>query len=242
MLCIIKNFSIQQVTFQKITVEKHNIRVFWSRILGTTFFLERSSRKSIFVDTKELTECNVSTGFLPFFFKKNSLDYLLIALVRSILTSSKQRKREMQEEKTSNEKQTILTPTLPTSKILFVTFTNNPIELNCPQHESTDDVLIIGEKCLKDFLKNNNNLCPVEKHDNCQYSKTKLIQKLTGDLTIMCPGQFEQDIKKLTGEIKCNSKEKLKDVQNHLKNGCPLVLVDCWFKPFGCDHKCNRQI
>ncbi|ETO15240.1 hypothetical protein RFI_22124, partial [Reticulomyxa filosa] len=30
--------------------------------------------------------------------------------------------------------------------------------------------------------------------------------------------------------------------QHHFDNECPFTLIDCWFKPFGCNHKCHKQI
>ncbi|ETO07875.1 G-protein beta WD-40 repeats containing protein [Reticulomyxa filosa] len=98
---------------------------------------------------------------------------------------------------------------------------------------------------MKNFLKNNSNLCPIEPHD-CHYSKTKSTQKFFGNLPVMCLKQFEKDVKTLngievTGKIKCDFKGKLKDLQDHLNNNCSLDLAECWFKHFGCDHTCYRQ-
>ncbi|ETO10888.1 WD-40 repeat protein, partial [Reticulomyxa filosa] len=92
-----------------------------------------------------------------------------------------------------------------------------------------------------------NNSCPIQLHDNCQYSRSNAVRKYIGDLTVMCIKQFEQDLKTLhetgtEGEIsKCDFKGKLKDLNNHLINECTLNLIDCWFKPFGCNHTCVRQ-
>ncbi|ETO22734.1 G-protein beta WD-40 repeats containing protein [Reticulomyxa filosa] len=121
---------------------------------------------------------------------------------------------------------------------------NNPMELICPQHETMEGVLIVGEKCLKNFLKDKSNLCPIEPHDNCRYSKTKLTRKFINNLQVMCLKQFEQNVKISDGmpeNIKCDFKGKLKDFQHHLKNECPLALTYCWFKPFGCDYTCRGQ-
>ncbi|ETO02199.1 hypothetical protein RFI_35237, partial [Reticulomyxa filosa] len=107
-------------------------------------------------------------------------------------------------------------------------------------------MLIVGENCLKNFLKDNNNSCPIEPHDNCQYFKTKMLQKFIGNLPIMCFKQFQQDVnvwtkKETPGKIECNFKGELKDLQHHFDNECPFTLIDCWFKPFGCNHKCHKQ-
>ncbi|ETN99882.1 serine/threonine protein kinase, partial [Reticulomyxa filosa] len=123
---------------------------------------------------------------------------------------------------------------------------NNPMEIGCPQHESMNGTLI-GENCLKLFLKNHNNSCPVQPHDNCQYSRSNFARGRIGDLIVMCIRQFEQELKtsnKTKGEekmprvIKCAFKGKLKDLNTHLMNKCPFNLISCWFKPFGCNHEC----
>ncbi|ETO31380.1 G-protein beta WD-40 repeats containing protein [Reticulomyxa filosa] len=129
---------------------------------------------------------------------------------------------------------------------------NNPMDIVCPQHANVDEVLITGEHCLKLFLKNNNNSCPIQLHDNCQYSRSNAVRKYIGDLTVMCIRQFEQELKaphetkeQREGEVheimKCDFKGKLKDLNTHLLNECPLNLIDCWFKPFGCNHTCLKQ-
>ncbi|ETO07713.1 serine/threonine protein kinase [Reticulomyxa filosa] len=107
-----------------------------------------------------------------------------------------------------------------------------------------DKSLIIGENCLKSFLENNNNCCPIQSHDNCQYSRNDVIQKCVDNLTVICIRQFEQDLKisqeiegerKISEIIKCNF-GKVKDLTEHLNNECPLNSINCWFKPFGCNH------
>ncbi|ETO10287.1 hypothetical protein RFI_27090, partial [Reticulomyxa filosa] len=122
---------------------------------------------------------------------------------------------------------------------------SSPMELTCCQHESLKDGLIVGEDCLKNFCENNDNSCPTEPHE-CKPFKSKASKKFIGNLLIMCPKQFEQDKKILQGaetceNIRCDFKGKLKDLQNHLDNECFFTLIDCWFKPFGCDHKCRKQ-
>ncbi|ETO11600.1 hypothetical protein RFI_25774, partial [Reticulomyxa filosa] len=127
---------------------------------------------------------------------------------------------------------------------------NNPMDINCPHHANMDEVLIAGEHCLKLFLENNNNSCPIQPHDNCQYSRNNAVRKYIDDLTVMCIRQFEQDLKishetegegKTPGVIKCGFHGKLKDLNNHLINECPLTLINCWFKPFGCNHTCFKH-
>ncbi|ETO31689.1 WD-40 repeat protein [Reticulomyxa filosa] len=117
---------------------------------------------------------------------------------------------------------------------------NNPIEINCPQHASLDASLIVGEECLKQFFKSAPNSCPVQSHDNCECSKSKFAQLLISELEIMCPLQFQRDFQPHMQNIECSFEGKVKDLNNHLDNDCPLASVDCWFKPFGCDHSCLR--
>ncbi|ETO29669.1 hypothetical protein RFI_07449, partial [Reticulomyxa filosa] len=127
---------------------------------------------------------------------------------------------------------------------------NNPMELECPQHTNMDETLIAGEHCLKLFLSSNRNSCPVQPHDNCQYSKNNVVRRCVGDLTVMCIRQFEQELKTVheteregetPGAIKCDFKGKLKDLNEHLNNDCPLNVTNCWFQPFGCDHTCLKN-
>ncbi|ETO35006.1 WD-40 repeat protein [Reticulomyxa filosa] len=128
---------------------------------------------------------------------------------------------------------------------------NNPIEITCAQHEDLDDTLVVGEKCLKQFLNTNPNSCPVQPHDDCSYSHSRLAQRHIGDLRVKCPRQFQQDAQTSTqgqqqeGEgnekVACDFKGKIKELNNHLENVCSLKLLDCWYKPFGCIHTCSKQ-
>ncbi|ETO31325.1 hypothetical protein RFI_05797, partial [Reticulomyxa filosa] len=119
---------------------------------------------------------------------------------------------------------------------------NNPIEINCPQHENMDESLIVGENCLKNFLSNSN-ACPIEPHDGCQYFKVKAMQRQINELSVICPRQFQYDVQTVggneegqtAGTVMCDFKGKIKDLNDHLKQ-CPLKLSDCWFKPFGCKY------
>ncbi|ETO02650.1 hypothetical protein RFI_34767 [Reticulomyxa filosa] len=123
---------------------------------------------------------------------------------------------------------------------------NNALELNCPQHEDADELLIVGDQCLKQFLKENRNSCPIGSHEGCQYSKSRPLQKYIGDLTVMCLKQFEQELRKekeeeIPGINKCDFKGKLKEIKDHLDKSCPLSVINCWFKPFGCNYICHRH-
>ncbi|ETO27232.1 hypothetical protein RFI_09897 [Reticulomyxa filosa] len=125
---------------------------------------------------------------------------------------------------------------------------SNPIEINCPQHQKPDEILFVGEHCLKRFLGANPNLCPVRPHEHCQYAKSRLAQRHISELKVMCPRQFEKELQACEQsyhenekEIRCNFNGKIRELKDHLSNSCPLQLFECWFKPFGCDHKCFKS-
>ncbi|ETO09926.1 WD-40 repeat protein [Reticulomyxa filosa] len=84
---------------------------------------------------------------------------------------------------------------------------NYPIEIDCPQHKSINESPIVGENCLKQFLK------------------------------VICPLQFQQGGESIT----CGFKGKIKELNDHLSNVCPLNMSDCWYKPFGCEHSCHKH-
>ncbi|ETO33157.1 hypothetical protein RFI_03951, partial [Reticulomyxa filosa] len=125
---------------------------------------------------------------------------------------------------------------------------NNPVEINCPQHEDMDEALIAGENCLKQFLKNNNNKCPVQPHDGCQYYKVKAMQKQINELNVICQMQFNQDLKTIgmneegqtDGDMTviCDFKGKIRDMNEHLNTSCALKVSNCWFRQFGCEYSC----
>ncbi|ETO19563.1 WD-40 repeat protein, partial [Reticulomyxa filosa] len=120
---------------------------------------------------------------------------------------------------------------------------NNPMEINCTQHKNTDELLIVGENCLKQFLSSNPNSCPVEQHDGCVYGKGRLAQRQISELIVVCPRQFEQEKDPQSPErSSCDFKGKIKQVNDHLENNCSLRLLDCWYKPFGCNYKCVKSV
>ncbi|ETO26870.1 G-protein beta WD-40 repeats containing protein [Reticulomyxa filosa] len=120
---------------------------------------------------------------------------------------------------------------------------SNAFEINCPQHQDLDKSLIVGERCLKQFLNANPNSCPVQVHDGCVYNQVQLAQRYINDLEVMCPLQFQetQQEDEITETIVCNFKGKIKELKDHLDNACPLKMVDCWYKPFGCRHTCVKH-
>ncbi|ETO15292.1 WD-40 repeat-containing protein [Reticulomyxa filosa] len=117
---------------------------------------------------------------------------------------------------------------------------NNPIEINCPQHKNMDESLIVGDSCLRQFLSQNSNSCPIELHNNCSYLQNELVKQYIGELDVICPRQFEQGQKPEL--MNCDFKGKIKQVDDHLENSCCLQVVKCWFEPFGCNHTCPRSM
>ncbi|ETO16768.1 G-protein beta WD-40 repeats containing protein [Reticulomyxa filosa] len=41
--------------------------------------------------------------------------------------------------------------------------------------------------------------------------------------------------------ILCNFKGKIKELNDHLDNSCPLKTLNCWFEPFGCNYECPKD-
>ncbi|ETN99420.1 hypothetical protein RFI_38054, partial [Reticulomyxa filosa] len=113
-----------------------------------------------------------------------------------------------------------------------------------------DETLIAGENCLKQFITNNST-CPIQPHDDCQYSVIKPMRRLINDLTVICPRQFQQELqtsgRNEEGQtfgsmaVICDFKGKIKDISDHLNKSCVLKLVDCWFKEFNCSYSCQEQ-
>ncbi|ETO14843.1 hypothetical protein RFI_22525, partial [Reticulomyxa filosa] len=59
---------------------------------------------------------------------------------------------------------------------------NNPMKINCDQHKNINGSLIVGENCLKQFLSQNPNYCPIESHDNCLYSQGQMTKQYIDEL------------------------------------------------------------
>ncbi|ETO18425.1 hypothetical protein RFI_18840 [Reticulomyxa filosa] len=104
-----------------------------------------------------------------------------------------------------------------------------------------NELLIVGENCLKQFLSKNPNSCPVESHDNCLYSQSRLAKRYIGELDVICPRQFEYEGETLI-IVSCNFKGKIKQVNSHLENFCCLQIVKCWYESFGCNHTCLKSM
>ncbi|ETO18586.1 hypothetical protein RFI_18685 [Reticulomyxa filosa] len=137
---------------------------------------------------------------------------------------------------------------------------NNAVELICEDHEETKSALIVGEKCLKQYLINNRNQCPVENHDHCKYGKAKLVRQYVDELVVTCPRQFllnlqlhQQPLNQVKEESQpqrsiqmpsvpmCTFEGKVKDVKEHLEHSCGLIELECRFKSFGCNEILNNQ-
>ncbi|ETO02466.1 hypothetical protein RFI_34965 [Reticulomyxa filosa] len=131
------------------------------------------------------------------------------------------------------------------------------MEIDCTQHKNMDESLIVGENCLNQFLSQNPNSCPIELHDNCSYSQSRVAKRYINELDVICPRQFrqeqeqEQQLKMSTqqehiegetpGIVSCDFKGKVKHVNDHLEYSCCLQIVKCWFESFGCTHKCLKS-
>ncbi|ETO06621.1 hypothetical protein RFI_30771 [Reticulomyxa filosa] len=123
---------------------------------------------------------------------------------------------------------------------------NNAMELHCDEHENADQVYLVGEQCLQNYLKQNNEKCPIEQHEYCEFSQSRSMRKLVSELLVICPRQFDLKKRQLNEGIKsggeegelwngstsnlnskkncnCNYKGKMKDLKDHLDNSCNLI-------------------
>ncbi|ETO35226.1 hypothetical protein RFI_01848 [Reticulomyxa filosa] len=41
---------------------------------------------------------------------------------------------------------------------------NNAVELQCDEHENSEQAYLVGEECLQTYLKQNNGKCPIQQH------------------------------------------------------------------------------
>ncbi|ETO34338.1 hypothetical protein RFI_02756 [Reticulomyxa filosa] len=127
---------------------------------------------------------------------------------------------------------------------------NNAMEIICNEHEDHKETVLIGEKCLKQYLNEHNNKCPIGNHDHCNYVKGQTARNFISELKVICPRQFGIDLNIKTNietkegdtstEIEtkkqyCIFKGKIEEVKNHLQNECCLKPLECKFKEFGCD-------
>ncbi|ETO10635.1 hypothetical protein RFI_26742 [Reticulomyxa filosa] len=112
--------------------------------------------------------------------------------------------------------------------ILFIRFANSTMDVECQQHSNMDEASIAEENCLKLFLDKTIILVQFN------YIIAVSIQE-----TMSCKTLHKTEAEGETfGLIKCDFQRKLKDLNAHLINECPLNLINCCFKQFGCDHTC----
>ncbi|ETO31118.1 WD-40 repeat protein [Reticulomyxa filosa] len=121
---------------------------------------------------------------------------------------------------------------------------NNAVELQCNEHENADQVYLIGEECLQTYLKQNNGKCPIQQHDNCEFSKNRIARQQVSDLLVVCPRQYDLEQRKSkegirpgekegyedetnwTSKSKCNHKGKIKEMKDHLDKSCQLISIE----------------
>ncbi|ETO20633.1 viral A-type inclusion protein [Reticulomyxa filosa] len=125
--------------------------------------------------------------------------------------------------------------------------TNNAMELHCNEHEKADQVYLVGEECLQNYLKQNNEKCPIQQHDRCEFSQGKAVRKLVSELLVICPRQFDLNKRQSNKGIKfgedeenwsklnpnsnsknncnCNYKGKMKDLKDHMDKSCNLIPI-----------------
>ncbi|ETO14147.1 hypothetical protein RFI_23223, partial [Reticulomyxa filosa] len=115
---------------------------------------------------------------------------------------------------------------------------NNAMELQCDEHEDAEQTYLVGEECLQNYLKQNNEKCPIKQHDHCKFSKNRVVRQQTSELLVICPRQYNAQKSQSNEEItpgekedyeselrnKCNFKGKIKEVENHLKS-CQLMTI-----------------
>ncbi|ETO30273.1 hypothetical protein RFI_06849 [Reticulomyxa filosa] len=116
---------------------------------------------------------------------------------------------------------------------------NHALELSCKEHESSDEVYIFGESCLKKYLQEKNSKCPINNHSRCEYQKSINVRKKVEKMMIQCPKQYQQQQSYGSGSksVACNFKGRIKEMKKHLLNDCVLCQNTCDFKEFGCDEK-----
>ncbi|ETN99820.1 hypothetical protein RFI_37647, partial [Reticulomyxa filosa] len=88
-------------------------------------------------------------------------------------------------------------------------------------------------ECLQSYLKQNNGKCPIQQHEKCEFSKSKITRQQVSDLLVICPRQY--DLKKRESkegttlgekeedESQCDYKGKIKEMKDHLNKSCQLI-------------------
>ncbi|ETN99734.1 hypothetical protein RFI_37733, partial [Reticulomyxa filosa] len=92
-----------------------------------------------------------------------------------------------------------------------------------------------GEECLQSYLKQNNDKCPIQQHEHCEFSKSKVARQQVSELLVICPRQY--DLKKRQSkegtilgkkeehENQCSYKGKIKEMKDHLDKSCQLISI-----------------
>ncbi|ETO20966.1 hypothetical protein RFI_16237 [Reticulomyxa filosa] len=121
---------------------------------------------------------------------------------------------------------------------------NNAMELLCTEHEHDQEAFIIGESCLMEYLKHNDNLCPISNHKECRFVKRKEVRKEVENLNVMCPRQYQLEItspsqqQHITSGVQqrlCTYVGTIQSMKDHLSKSCPLVPLKCEYEEFGCN-------
>ncbi|ETO05275.1 hypothetical protein RFI_32119, partial [Reticulomyxa filosa] len=93
---------------------------------------------------------------------------------------------------------------------------NNALELSCKEHESNDEVFVVGESCLQKYLKENNGRCPISNHTSCEYQKSVSVRKQISKMAIYCPKQ--QQISMSNTSSSKSAKQLLQALRSDLIN------------------------
>ncbi|ETO01594.1 hypothetical protein RFI_35845, partial [Reticulomyxa filosa] len=88
---------------------------------------------------------------------------------------------------------------------------DNAMELHCDEHKNVDQIYLVGEQCLQNYLKENNEKYPIQQHGHCEFSQSRR-QPNEGV-------KFEED------EGNCNFKGKMKDLKDHLDKSYNWISV-----------------
>ncbi|ETN99204.1 hypothetical protein RFI_38277, partial [Reticulomyxa filosa] len=120
---------------------------------------------------------------------------------------------------------------------------NNALELQCNEHENSEQAYLVGEECLQEYLNQNSGKCPIGQHKHCEFSKNKSLRQQVLDLLVICPRQYDLQKKQSnqetnTGEKEgyknelnwnlinqCNYKGKIKEIKDHLDKSCELISI-----------------
>ncbi|ETO01945.1 hypothetical protein RFI_35494 [Reticulomyxa filosa] len=60
---------------------------------------------------------------------------------------------------------------------------NNAVELHCDEHENAEQVYF--------YLEQNNGKCPIQQHEHCEFSKSKVTRQQVSELLVIYPRQYD---------------------------------------------------